>query len=74
MPGLLVTEDGCDARLQAEPFVREDVQRMASESATDHAVVIADHLWIVAAPDTMRDTMHHGVPPVRELHGAVLRI
>ena len=74
MPGILATEHGCDARLQAEPFVREDVQRIASGSTTDHAVAIADHLWTIAAADTILGTIHHGVPPAREFHGAVLRI
>jgi len=40
-PGILDATHGCDDRLQAEPFVREDVQRIASGSATDHAVVVA---------------------------------
>jgi hypothetical protein len=74
MPGILVTEHGCDARLQAEPFVREDVQRIATGSAADHAVAIADRLSTVAPPDTMLVTVPHGVPPAREFHGAVLRI
>jgi hypothetical protein len=74
MPGILVTEHGCDAGLQAEPFVREDVQRIASGSTADHAVVTADPLSTVAPPDTMLVTMQHGVPPAREFHRAVLRI
>lgn len=47
MPGIRATEHGCDARLQAEPFVREDVQRIASGSTTDHAVLTADHFRVL---------------------------
>lgn len=39
MPGILAAEHGCEGLLQAEPFVREDVQRIASGSAVGHAVV-----------------------------------
>jgi hypothetical protein len=73
MPGVLATEHGCDTRLQAEPFVREDVQRIASGSAADHAVVFADHLVIIPTPDAL-GLILHGAPVTRESLSPVLRI
>lgn len=75
MPGILDATHGCDARLQAEPFVREDVQRIASGSATDHAVVSLVHLFAsplpAAAPGAAAGS-DAAVP--RGSHSTVLRI
>jgi len=75
MPGLLAAEHGCDTLLQAEPFVREDVQRIASGSAADHAVVVADYLWAISTPDAALGPMSYGVAPTTPAsHSTVLRI
>ena len=42
MPGLLPGEYGCDTLPQTAPFVREDVQRVASGLTLGHAVVFAE--------------------------------
>jgi len=75
MPGVLAAERGCDARLQAEPFVREDVQRIASGSAADHAVVLTDQFSAVFAPDAALGGMSYGLAQaIRASHSTVLRI
>jgi len=75
VPGIHTAEYGCDARLQAEPFVREDVQRIASGSVADHAVVFIDPLSPVSTPNNAHAVTPWGaVPAPRTLHAIVLRI
>lgn len=74
MPGLLAGEHGCDSLLQAVPFVREDVQRVASGSAWDHAVVFIPHFLPGSAPPETHGTVSHGVPASRVSGSTVLRI
>jgi hypothetical protein len=76
LPGVLaMAERGCDTRLQAEPFVREDVQRLASESVTSHAAAAIDQpvpsLAPLNAPITVWRTH---VPVARALDTTVLRL
>lgn len=74
MPGVLAGEHGCDTQLQAVPFVREDVQRIASGSASDHAVVVIPHFLPGSAPPETHGTVPHGVPVSRVSGSTVLRI
>lgn len=74
MPGIQTAEHGCDTRLQAEPFVREDVQRTASGSGPDHAVMPLDHLLPGPAPDDAHGFMPRGVVPGRAYAPTILRI
>lgn len=74
MPGIQAAEHRCDTRLQAEPFVREDVQRTASGSAVDHAVVFVNRLPAARTPKAGYRALFDiaGVP--RATDATVLRI
>ena len=74
MPGLLAGEHGCDTLLQAVPFVREDVQQIASGSASDHAVVTIPRFLPGSAPPETHGTVPLGVPASRVSGAIVLRI
>jgi hypothetical protein len=75
MPGILASEHGCDALLQAVPFVREDVQRIAQGAASDHAVVVADHLWVLPSLEGVLGALPSDVVRVeRAFSSTVLRI
>jgi len=74
MPGLLAGEHGCDTLLQAVPFVREDVQRIASGSASDHAVVTTVFRmagWMSSHVDA---SLHPALAPPRAPEQTILRI
>jgi hypothetical protein len=74
MPGIQAAEHGCDTRLQAEPFVREDVQRTASGSAVDHAAVFVNHLPAAQTPEAAYRALFATASVPRATHATVLRI
>jgi hypothetical protein len=74
MPGLLAGEHGCDDLLQAEPFVREDVQRNASGSASDHAVVTVAFRIAGWTPSRVDGSVHRELPVFRAPDQTPLRI
>jgi hypothetical protein len=74
-PRLVAKEHACDELLQGVPFVREDLQRVASGPASDHAVVVAHHSlggWEANdRPLTSAWGRPHSTPP---LDSSVLRL
>lgn len=74
MPGLLAGEHGCDTLLQAVPFVREDVQRIASGSASDHAVVTIAFRIAGWTPSRVDGSVHRDLPALRAPEQTILRI
>lgn len=64
----------CDELLQGTPFIREDPRRVASESASDHALVAAQHRFrgadVVAAHEVLPTRWQLHLP---ESHPTVLR-
>ena len=75
MPGIQAGEHGCDGLLQSVPFVRGDVQRIASGSATDHAVVTAVFRLAGWTPSSAVDNSFLPPPPAsRTPDLTVLRI
>lgn len=74
MPGIQAAEHGCDTRLKAEPFVREDAQRTASGSAVDHVVVFVGHLLAAPTPEAAYGALFATASVPRATHATVLRI
>lgn len=74
MPGLLAGEHGCETPLQAVPFVREDVQRIASGSASDHAVVTVAFRIAGWTPSRVDGSVPRELPALRAPDQTVLRI
>jgi hypothetical protein len=72
---LVTKEHGCGELLQGAPFVREDPQRAASGSASDHVVVAAQHHFHYAEAAGEPESLTGGQPPaLRQSHPTVLRV
>ena len=74
-PNLVAKEHECDELLQSVPFVREDLQRVVAESASDHAVVIVAHHGLGWEAAGRLLTLAWGQPPsLRPSDSTVLRL
>ena len=74
-PRLVAREHECEELLLVAPFLREDLQRVASEFAPDHAVVVVGHLGLSEEANSRPSTGAWSKPHAfRPADSAVLRL